>query len=112
MDHHLAVYLEAHGNWVRAVDLKQPKFETSPADEVQLLQLGRQHGRHRLARRRHRHGRPRSNLSPDWREHLPEHTTLVHRPTEWHPSRPASISDSACAAVPMLSLSPSDCQHD
>lgn len=37
--HHLARYLKQEGYWVRGVDLKEPEFETSAADEFQLLDL-------------------------------------------------------------------------
>jgi GDP-D-mannose 3', 5'-epimerase len=37
--HHLATYLKAQGYWVRGVDVKQPEFEPSPADEFLLLDL-------------------------------------------------------------------------
>ncbi|HET9248496.1 MAG TPA: NAD-dependent epimerase/dehydratase family protein [Actinomycetota bacterium] len=37
--HHLVRYLKDEGYWVRGVDLKEPEFETSAADEFQLLDL-------------------------------------------------------------------------
>src|SRR5262249_25841234 len=39
--HHLAGYLKSLGHWVRGVDTKFPEYETSPADEVVLLDLRR-----------------------------------------------------------------------
>jgi GDP-D-mannose 3',5'-epimerase len=36
---HLVKYLVARGDWVRGVDLKQPKFEPSPAHEFLVLDL-------------------------------------------------------------------------
>jgi GDP-D-mannose 3',5'-epimerase len=39
--HHLTTYLKAQGYWVRGVDLKQPEFEASRADEFLLLDLRR-----------------------------------------------------------------------
>lgn len=39
--HHLARRLKREGYWVRGVDLKHPEFESSPADEFQLLDLRR-----------------------------------------------------------------------
>jgi GDP-D-mannose 3', 5'-epimerase len=40
--HHLTTYLKAQGYWVRGVDLKQPEFEASRADEFLLLDLRRE----------------------------------------------------------------------
>jgi GDP-D-mannose 3', 5'-epimerase len=37
--HHLVEYLKARGYWVRGVDLKQPEFTPSAADEFLLLDL-------------------------------------------------------------------------
>lgn len=37
--HHLAKYLKDHGFWVRGVDIKQPVFEPSPADEFLVEDL-------------------------------------------------------------------------
>ncbi|MGH9544556.1 MAG: NAD-dependent epimerase/dehydratase family protein [Terriglobales bacterium] len=37
--HHLVKRLKAEGNWVRGVDLKQPKYESSAADEFDLVDL-------------------------------------------------------------------------
>jgi GDP-D-mannose 3', 5'-epimerase len=37
--HHLVRALKADGYWVRGVDIKQPEFESSPADEFELLDL-------------------------------------------------------------------------
>lgn len=37
--HHLVKRLKAEGYWVRGVDLKEPEFEVSPADEFELLDL-------------------------------------------------------------------------
>ncbi len=67
--HHLVKSLTARGYWVRGVDMKQPEYEPTSADEfLQLdlrrwehcaaghlrrrrgLQPGREHGRHRLHR--------------------------------------------------------------
>src|SRR5438874_8796902 len=39
--HHLAKYLVERGYWVRGVDLEQPEFETSPANEFMCLDLRR-----------------------------------------------------------------------
>lgn len=39
--HHLVRNLKANGNWVRGVDLKYPEYETSAADEFELLDLRR-----------------------------------------------------------------------
>lgn len=39
--HHLAKRLKADGHWVRGVDLKFPEYETSPADEFEILDLRR-----------------------------------------------------------------------
>jgi len=39
--HHLVKYLKGKGYWVRAVDLKFPEYEPSPADEFELLDLRR-----------------------------------------------------------------------
>jgi GDP-D-mannose 3',5'-epimerase len=37
--HHLVRRLKADGCWVRGVDIKQPEFEPSPADEFAILDL-------------------------------------------------------------------------
>src|SRR5437588_5058182 len=37
--HHLVRALKADGVWVRGVDIKQPEFEPSPADEFEILDL-------------------------------------------------------------------------
>jgi len=37
--HHLVRALKADGHWVRGVDIKQPEFEPSAADEFELLDL-------------------------------------------------------------------------
>lgn len=37
--HHMVKFLKAHGHWVRAVDLKKPEFEPSPADEFLLADM-------------------------------------------------------------------------
>ena len=37
--HHLVKYLKAKGYWVRGVDIKQPEFEESDADEFKILDL-------------------------------------------------------------------------
>lgn len=37
--HHLVRRLKALGHWVRGVDIKMPEFESSPADEFELLDL-------------------------------------------------------------------------
>lgn len=37
--HHLVKRLKAEGYWVRGVDIKEPEFENSEADEFQLLDL-------------------------------------------------------------------------
>ncbi|MFQ5540510.1 MAG: NAD-dependent epimerase/dehydratase family protein, partial [Candidatus Binatia bacterium] len=39
--HHLVSYLKRHGYWVRGVDLKNPEFALSDADEFELLDLRR-----------------------------------------------------------------------
>jgi nucleoside-diphosphate-sugar epimerase len=39
--HHLVAYLKNQGHWVRGVDLKHPEYETSKADEFQILDLRR-----------------------------------------------------------------------
>jgi nucleoside-diphosphate-sugar epimerase len=39
--HHLVKKLKADGCWVRGVDLKCPEYETSPADEFEILDLRR-----------------------------------------------------------------------
>src|SRR5438046_3093181 len=37
--HHLTKYLVEHGYWVRGVDIKEPEYEASAADEFGLLDL-------------------------------------------------------------------------
>jgi GDP-D-mannose 3', 5'-epimerase len=37
--HHLVKRLKAEGNWVRGADIKFPEYESSPADEFELLDL-------------------------------------------------------------------------
>jgi GDP-D-mannose 3', 5'-epimerase len=37
--HHLAEYLVERGYWVRGVDIKQPEYEATPANEFKLLDL-------------------------------------------------------------------------
>src|ERR1700690_1825364 len=37
--HHLVKRLRANGHWVRGVDLKLPEYETSDANEFELLDL-------------------------------------------------------------------------
>src|SRR6185295_11854979 len=37
--HHLAKYLVERGYWVRGVDIKQPEYEATPANEFKLLDL-------------------------------------------------------------------------
>lgn len=39
--HHMVKFLKKHDYWVRGVDIKQPEFEGSPADEFELLDLRR-----------------------------------------------------------------------
>jgi nucleoside-diphosphate-sugar epimerase len=39
--HHLVAALKAEGYWVRGVDIKNPEYEKSPADEFELLDLRR-----------------------------------------------------------------------
>src|SRR3954447_5834551 len=39
--HHLVKRLKREGHWVRGVDVKWPEYETSTADEFQLLDLRR-----------------------------------------------------------------------
>jgi len=39
--HHLIKRLKADGHWVRGADLKCPEYETSPADEFEVLDLRR-----------------------------------------------------------------------
>ena len=75
--HHLVKRLKADGYWVRGVDIKEPEFEPSEADEFELLDLRfwnnalqatshmtqvyqsrRRHGRHRLHHGQARRNRP------------------------------------------------------
>src|ERR1043166_1201771 len=37
--HHLVKRLKGEGHWVRGVDIKMPEYESSPADELELLDL-------------------------------------------------------------------------
>lgn len=37
--HHLTKYLKERGYWVRGVDIKEPEYEATAADELQLLDL-------------------------------------------------------------------------
>src|SRR5712664_69236 len=37
--HHLVRRLKAEGNWVRGVDLKEPEYEASAADEFEIRDL-------------------------------------------------------------------------
>src|SRR6266513_731342 len=37
--HHLCKYLVEHGYWVRGVDIKEPEYERTAADEFELLDL-------------------------------------------------------------------------
>ncbi|HEY6185851.1 MAG TPA: NAD-dependent epimerase/dehydratase family protein [Terriglobales bacterium] len=37
--HHLVKRLKGEGHWVRGVDIKMPEYESSPADEFELLDL-------------------------------------------------------------------------
>ena len=37
--HHLVKRLKAEGYWVRGVDIKEPEFEPTAADEFELLDL-------------------------------------------------------------------------
>ena len=37
--HHLVHFLKREGYWVRGVDIKEPEYEPSPADEFELLDL-------------------------------------------------------------------------
>ncbi|MCU1265042.1 MAG: NAD-dependent epimerase/dehydratase [Acidobacteria bacterium] len=39
--HHLTRYLKERGYWVRGVDIKEPEFEPTEADEFELLDLSR-----------------------------------------------------------------------
>lgn len=39
--HHLVKYLKGQGYWVRGVDIKNPEYEPSPADEFEFLDLRR-----------------------------------------------------------------------
>ena len=39
--HHLVTYLKGRGYWVRGVDVKEPEFEPTKADEFELLDLRR-----------------------------------------------------------------------
>ncbi len=40
--HHLTKYLVEHGYWVRGVDIKEPEYEPTAADEFELLDLTNQ----------------------------------------------------------------------
>ena len=37
--HHMVKFLKSKGYWVRGVDMKEPEYETSPADEFKVLDL-------------------------------------------------------------------------
>ena len=39
--HHLVSYLKDRGYWVRGVDIKEPEYESTRADEFELLDLRR-----------------------------------------------------------------------
>jgi nucleoside-diphosphate-sugar epimerase len=39
--HHLVAYLRDHGYWVRGVDIKEPEFAATSADQFELLDLRR-----------------------------------------------------------------------
>ncbi len=39
--HHLVKYLQTKGYWVRGVDIKEPEYEATHADEFELLDLRR-----------------------------------------------------------------------
>jgi GDP-D-mannose 3', 5'-epimerase len=39
--HHLVTYLKRNGFWVRGVDIKEPEFQPTEADEFQILDLRR-----------------------------------------------------------------------
>lgn len=39
--HHMVKYLVAKGYWVRGVDLKEPEYEPSPANEFEIMDLRR-----------------------------------------------------------------------
>src|SRR5437867_902229 len=39
--HHLVKYLEKRGYWVRGVDIKEPEYEETAADEFRVLDLRR-----------------------------------------------------------------------
>jgi GDP-D-mannose 3', 5'-epimerase len=39
--HHLVTFLKGQGHWVRGVDLKQPEYKPTDADEFELLDLRR-----------------------------------------------------------------------
>ena len=39
--HHLVTFLKKHGYWVRGVDIKYPEFNTTDADEFEILDLRR-----------------------------------------------------------------------
>ena len=45
--HHLVTFLKRQGYWVRGVDLKQPEYSATDADEFQQLDP---YGRHRQLR--------------------------------------------------------------
>lgn len=48
--HHLARRLKQDGFWVRGVDLKNPEYEASPADEFEMLDLRRRDSCHQATR--------------------------------------------------------------
>ncbi|SVB91173.1 uncharacterized protein METZ01_LOCUS244027, partial [marine metagenome] len=37
--HHLVEHLKERGYWVRGVDIKEPKYSSSPSDEFEILDL-------------------------------------------------------------------------
>lgn len=39
--HHLVRRLKDDGHWVRRVDIKEPEYDATPADEFELLDLRR-----------------------------------------------------------------------
>ena len=44
--HHLVTFLKGRGYWVRGVDLKQPEYAPTDADEFELLDLRRREDCH------------------------------------------------------------------
>ncbi len=45
--HHLVKYLKSRGFWIRGADIREPKYEPSPADEFMLVDLRRPEDCHR-----------------------------------------------------------------